>query len=147
MATAADITATIVAAINLAAGVVGAWMWRREAPGRGFWVIARAGQSSATAMAGLAAVMLVSGYDPPSGLLWLYMLLPIAVSIIAEQLRIASAQAVLDANGLEDAQAVGGLPEEDQRLVVLAIMRREMGVMALAALVIAFLALRVLGTA
>ena len=69
------------------------------------------------------------------------------VSIIAEQLRLASAQTVLDQRELEDAQAVGALPEEEQMTIVRAIMRREAGVMTIAALVIAFLALRVLGTA
>jgi len=48
---------------------------------------------------------------------------------------------------LEDAQAVGRLDERGQRSVVLAIVRREIGVMALAALVVAFLALRAYGTA
>ena len=69
------------------------------------------------------------------------------VSIIAEQLRLASAQTVLDQRDLEDAQAVAALPEEEQMTIVRAIMRREAGVMTIAALVIAFLALRVLGTA
>jgi hypothetical protein len=69
------------------------------------------------------------------------------VSFVAEQLRITATQAVLDARGLEDAQAVGELDEAGQRSVVLAIVRREMGVMAAAALVIAFLAARAWGTA
>jgi hypothetical protein len=54
---------------------------------------------------------------------------------------------VLDARGLEDAQAVGRLDEDGQRSVVLAILRREMGVMTLAAVVVVFLALRAWGTA
>ena len=146
MASAADITAIVVAAINLLAGALGGWAWRRDESSRTFWLTARAGQFAATAMAGLALVMIVSGYHPDSGLLWLYMILPVAVSIIAEQLRIASAQNVLDANDLEDAQAVGALPESEQQLIVHAIIRRETGIVALAALVIVFLALRVLGT-
>jgi hypothetical protein len=146
LATAADITAIVVAAINLLAGALGGWAWHRDESSRTFWLTARAGQFAATAMAGLALVMIVSGYHPGSGLLWLYMILPVAVSIIAEQLRIASAQNVLDANDLEDAQAVGALPEPEQQLIVHAIIRRETGIIALAALVIVFLALRVLGT-
>ena len=146
MATAADITAIVVAAINLLAGCLGGWAWHRDRSSRAFWTIARAGQFAATALAGLALIMIVSGYHPDSGLLWLYMILPVAVSVIAEQLRIASAQLVLDANDLEDAQAVGRLPESEQQLIVHAIVRRETGVIALAALVIVFLALRVLAT-
>jgi hypothetical protein len=53
-----------------------------------------------------------------------------------------SAEQVLENRELPDAQAVGALPEAEQRSVVVAIMRRELGVMALAALVVAFLSLR-----
>jgi hypothetical protein len=49
---------------------------------------------------------------------------------------------VLDARGLEGSVAVGRLPEPEQRAVVLAIVRREMGVMAASALVVTVLALR-----
>ena len=58
-----------------------------------------------------------------------------------------AAETVLDDAGLENAQAVGELDEADQRSVVLAIVRREMGVMAAGAFVVAFLALRAWGTA
>ena len=54
---------------------------------------------------------------------------------------------MLDARDLPDAQAVGELDEDRQRSVVLAIVRREIGVMTAAALVVAFLALRAWGTA
>jgi len=42
---------------------------------------------------------------------------------------------------------VGRLPEEEQRRIVIEIVRREIGVMALSALVVVFLALRAAGTA
>ena len=77
----------------------------------------------------------------------IYGLLPLAVSFIAEQLRIASAEAVLDARGFESAAAVGELPEDQQRAVVTAIVQREMGVMTLAAFVIVVLLARAAGTA
>ena len=69
------------------------------------------------------------------------------MSFVGEQLRVLSAQTVLDARGLPDAQAVGDLDADGQRSVVLAIVRREVGVMSVACLVIAFLALRAAGTA
>jgi hypothetical protein len=53
-----------------------------------------------------------------------------------------SAQVELDHRGLEDAQAVGRLPEAEQHAVVHAIIRREIGVMAAAALVVSVLAAR-----
>jgi hypothetical protein len=96
------------------------------------------------AAAGIAAAL---GHRPDDGLFWVYALTPVAVSFVAEQLRIVSAQTVLDARGLPDAQALGSRSEAEQRSVVVAILRRETGVMALAALVVCFLALRALGTA
>ena len=87
------------------------------------------------------------GFDPGDGLYWLYAVLPVAVSFVAEQLRVTAADTVLDDAGLESAQAVGELEEARQRSVVLAIVRREMGVMTAGALVVAFLALRAWGTA
>ena len=92
--------------------------------------------------AAVAGVLFAAGYEPADDLYWLYALLPVAIGLIAEQLRIASAEQVLENRELPDAQAVGALPEAEQRSVVLAIVRREIGVMALAALVVAFLALR-----
>ena len=68
--------------------------------------------------------------------------LAIVVSLIAEQLKISAATQILDARGLEDAHAVGGLPAADQRAVVLAIMRREIGAMTLSALVVTVLLAR-----
>jgi hypothetical protein len=66
---------------------------------------------------------------------------------VAEQLRVISAQTILDRRELADARAVGELPEDEQRSVVAEIMRRELGVMTLSALVVVFLALRAAGTA
>jgi hypothetical protein len=147
MADVAAVAALMTAAVNVAAGLFGAWRWWTVAPSRVFWVLARAGQAAAIALAVAAGVAAATGFDPADGLFWLYALLPVAVGFVAEQFRAASAQTVLDARGLEDAQAVGRLDEAGQRSVVLAILRRELGVMALAAIVVAFLALRAYGTA
>jgi hypothetical protein len=142
----AQIFAVLVAVTNAAAGLLGAWRWYTVEPSRAFWVLARAGQAAAILQALAAGILAVDGFKPADRLYWLYALLPVAVSFVAEQLRIASAQTVLDARGLPDAQAVGALDERGQRSVVLAIVRREMGVIAAAAVVVAFLALRALGT-
>ncbi len=147
MAQIAQLTALLVAVVNALAGGVGAWRWWTVDPSRVFWVLCRAGQAAAIAEALLAGVLAVLGFVPADGLFWLYALLPVAVSFVAEQFRLTAAQAVLDARGLEDAQAVGRLDEPGQRSVVTAIVRREMGTMAAAALVIAFLCLRAAGTA
>jgi hypothetical protein len=141
------VAALVVAAVNGAAGLLGAWRWWRVEPSRPFWVLCRAGQVAAALQAAVAGVLAATGFHPDDGLYWLYAVLPLAVSFVAEQLRVTAAQAVLDARELEDAQAVGTLDEASQRSVVLAIVRREMGTMAASCLVVAFLALRAAGTA
>jgi hypothetical protein len=146
MRDAAAAAALIATALNAVAGVYGGWRWWTVAPSRVFWVLARTGQAAAGVLALVVGIAAVTGFQPDDGLFWLYALLPLAVGFVAEQLRAASAQTVLDARGLEDAQAVGRLDEDGQRSVVLAILRRELGVMALASIVVAFLALRAYGT-
>ena len=142
MAHVAEVVALVTAVTNLVAGAFGAWRWWLVEPSRAFWVLCRAGQALAVVQAAVAGVLAALGFDPAAGLYWLYALLPVAVSFVAEQLRVTAAEAVLDARGLEDAKAVGELDEAAQRSVVLAIVRREMGVMALAAIVMVGLELR-----
>jgi hypothetical protein len=144
---AAAFAALAVAALNGVAAAFGGWKWWVVSPSRAFWVLVRSGQVAAVALAAVAGVLAVRGFDPADGLFWLYALLPVAVGFVAEQFRATSAQTVLDARDLEDAAAVGRLDEDGQRSVVLAIVRREMGIVALGALVVAFLALRAYGTA
>jgi hypothetical protein len=143
---AAALAALGVAALNAGAGLFGAWRWWTVSPSRAFWIAARAGQAAAIGLAVLAGVLALLGYEPGDGLFWLYALLPVAVAFVAEQFRVTSAETVLDARGLDDAAAVGRLDEPGQRSVVLAILRRELGVVALGAGVVAFLALRAYGT-
>src|SRR5580765_5241204 len=121
----AEVFALVTAVTNGLAAAFGAWRWWTVSPSRTFWILCRAGQASAIALATVAGVLAVLGFDPSDGLFWLYALLPVAVSFVAEQLRALAAQAVLDARELEDAQAVGRLDEHGQRSVVLAIVRRE----------------------
>ena len=142
METIATTTALLVAVLNGVAAVVGGALWWRVEPRQWVWPLVRAGQAAAVLLALVAGVAFVSGARPDEGLFWLYAVLPTAISFFAEQFRVLAAQTVLDARGLESAQAVGALPEREQRSVVLQIVRRELGVMALAAGVLAFLALR-----
>lgn len=138
----AQVIALVVGGLNLLAGAVAGALWWRVEPRSWAWAPIRVGQAAAVAQAVAAGVFAVGGMKPGDGLYWLYALLPVAVSFVAEQLRLLAAQVVLDARGLEDAQAVGRLDPDDQRSIVLQIVRRELGVMAAAALVIAFLAWR-----
>jgi hypothetical protein len=140
--TIATITALTAAVLNGAAALVAGALWWRVDPRRIGWVLIRIGQGGSIALAAFALVAYAAGSRPDEALFWLYAVLPVAISIFAEQFRLLSAQTVLDARGLEDAQAVGRLPEAEQRSVVLQIVRRELGVMAVAAGVNGFLALR-----
>jgi hypothetical protein len=138
----AVVAALAAGGVNVLAALLGAWRWWQVEPSRAFWVLARTGQVAAVLLAVVAGVLALQGLEPADGLFWLYAVLPVAVGFFAEQLRLAAAATVLDQRGLEDAQAVGRLPERQQRSVVLAIVRREMGVATLAAATVAFLALR-----
>jgi hypothetical protein len=71
---------------------------------------------------------------------------PIAVSFVAEQLRIASAQMVMDARGFESAAEIGKLDPGEQRVIVMTIVQRELGVMVLAAIIMTVLLARAAGT-
>jgi hypothetical protein len=140
--TIAEIAAWAAFAVNGLAGAFAGRRWWQVRPTDAAWPLLRAGQLVAVAQALVAGGLFVAGYSPRDGLYWLYALLPVAIGLIAEQLRIAAAEQVLENRGLPDAQAVGALPEPEQRSVVLAIVRREVGVIALAAGVVALLSLR-----
>jgi hypothetical protein len=138
--------AWVVTVVNGVAGLVGAVAWWQVRDSRPFWRLVRAGQAVAIAQAVVAGVLAALGFDPDDGLYWLYALLPVAIGFFAEQLRIVAAEQVLERLGLEGAAAVRSLPEERQRSVVVSILRRETGVMTLAALVVCFLAARAIET-
>jgi hypothetical protein len=144
--------ALVLAGLNAVSGLLGAWLWfsggpSRSASGRAFWVLLRVGQGAAVLFALAVGVLAAAGTYSSDRLFYLYALLPLAVGFVAEQLRVASAQTILDQRGLRDARAVGSLPERDQHAIVASIVRREIGVMTLSALVVVFLALRAAGTA
>ncbi|MCW3011799.1 MAG: hypothetical protein JWO90_2203 [Solirubrobacterales bacterium] len=140
------VLALLTAAVNLGVGLYGVLRWYRVEATRRFWPALRAAQAVAIVFALYGTVLVTLGDGPDDGLFLLYCALPVAVNVVAEQLRIASAETVLDQRGLEDAASLGGRPEDEQRSVVRQIMRRELGVMATATLVVAFLALRAAGT-
>jgi hypothetical protein len=142
-----EVLAAVLAALSVLAALCGGWAWWQVHEVRAFWVLLRGAQAAAIVLAAAAGVAAALGHRPDSGLFWIYALVPVAVGFVAEQLRIVSAQTVLDARGIDDARALGRRPAAEQRSVVVAILRRETGVMALAAVVICFLALRALGTA
>lgn len=123
------------------AAVWGGWCWWRWRTSDWFWRLLRAAQAVVVVEAAWGGVLLAMGRKD-AGLHTIYGLLPIAVSFIGEQLRISAAQMVLDQRGLASPAAVGELEASEQREIVRAIIRREIGVMALAAGVMVVLLVR-----
>lgn len=140
-----------VAALNVVPALLGAAVFYRghveRSWGRAFWLALRIGQGSALALAIAVGSLAAAGNYSSEHLFYLYALLPLAVAFIAEQLRVTSAQTILDQRDLEGREAVAALPEADQHALVATIMRRELGVMAVSAFVVVFLALRAASTA
>jgi hypothetical protein len=131
-------------AVNGIAGVYGAWAWWRERHAPGFWPLLRIGQALVMVEAVDGAVLLVMGKDLPQ-LHLIYGLVPLGVSFVAEQLRLAAADTVLGQRGLEGRADVERLSAAEQRELVRVIVRREMGVMAASAVVVALLGVRAAG--
>jgi hypothetical protein len=111
-----------------------------------FWRLLRVAQAVLVLQVALGGILVLIGHKP-KGLHVLYGVLPLLISLVAESLRASSAQTVLDARGFESAKAVGKRPPEEQLAVVIAILRREFGLIAIAALVIVVLLLRAAQTA
>jgi hypothetical protein len=131
--------------LNAIAGFWGAWLWHRAQASLWFWRVLRTAQAVVVVQVALGGILVITGHKPP-GLHVVYGLLPILVTFVAEQLRIASAEMVLGTRGFESAAEIGELPADEQRSVVVAILQREVGVMALAALVIVVLLARAAAT-
>ena len=131
-------------AVNAVAGLYGAWAWWRERHAPAFWPLLRIGQALVMVEALDGAILLAMGRDLPE-LHLIYGLVPIGVSFVAEQLRLVAADTELGRRGLEGRADVEALPEAEQRALVEAILRREMGVMAASALVVAVLGVRAAG--
>jgi hypothetical protein len=135
---------TALIAVNAVAGLYGAFAWWRHANAPGFWPLLRVGQALVLVEALDGAILLLEGKDlPPLHLI--YGLVPLAVSFVAEQLRLTAAETVLQQRDLEGRADVEKLPPAEQHELVRVILRREMGVMAASAVVVALLGVRAAG--
>lgn len=125
-----------VVVLNLIAGAWGGYSWLAERPSAGFWYALRSAQVAVVVQAALGGILVLLGREAAEGLHYVYGLLPLLVSFLAEGARTAAAVQILGDTDFE------ALPEERQRSVALAILRRETGIMAVSAGVIFFLSLR-----
>jgi hypothetical protein len=131
-------------AVNALAGLWGGVQWWRGETSRVFWPLLRVGQALVAIEAVDGGILVLQGKELPS-LHLIYGLVPLGVSFFAEQLRLVSADQVLQQRGLEGRADVERLASDDQHALVRAILRREMGVMAASAGVVALLGVRAAG--
>ena len=127
-------------ALNAAAGLVGGIAWYRNRPSIPFWYLLRAAQVAVFLQALLGGLLVVTNHEPEDSLHYLYGILPLFVSFIAEGARADAAQREV---GDLDPES---LTPDEQESLALAIVRREMGIMAVSCGVIFFLGLRAAGT-
>jgi hypothetical protein len=125
-----------VIASNLVAGVWGGVAWLRSVPTVGFWYALRTAQVAVVLQVALGAILLLSGREASSGLHYLYGVLPLGISLLAEGARAGAAERELEGLDFES------LPKSRQQAIALEIVRRETGIMAVSALVILGLAIR-----
>ncbi len=122
--------------LNLAAGAIGGVAWYRNQASIPFWYLLRIAQVSVFLQALLGGLLVLTNHEAAEDLHYLYGILPLVVSFIAEGARTGAAQRELGEVDFET------LSPETQQSVALQIVRREMGIMAVSCGVIFFLALR-----
>ncbi len=125
---------------NLAAGVVGAIAWLRREPSVPFWYLLRVAQAAVVLQILLGTILLLLGHEAPDDLHYVYGVLPLLVTLLAEAARAGAAERELEGIDFD------ALPKDRQHRFALAIVRRETGIMAVSALVVFALALRAAGT-
>jgi len=145
MGSAYFIVIAVAAAMNLIAGIWGAALWlRRSVSIDGnlgtvlFWYLLRAAQAASVIAVLFCLVLYIWGREPDSAIHYLYVVLPLVISLIAEVIRAGAA--IHETRGID----VAALPAERQMRMALAILRRETGIMASSSLICAFLLLRAL---
>jgi len=124
-------------ALNLVAGTWGGVAWVANRASVWFWYLLRAAQVSIVAQVLLGAALLVAGREAVDGWHYMYGTAPLLVNLLAEGMRAGAAQRELP----EDVD-FEALPAGEQRTIALRIVRREMGIMTFASLLIVAFAIR-----
>jgi len=127
-------------ALNLLAAAWGGVAWLRDRASIAFWYMLRAAQVSVFVQVMLGALLVMTGHEAADGLHYVYGVLPLPVSLLAEAARTGAAEREIGDLEFET------LPADRQRTIALAIVRHEMGIMTVSCIVIFFLALRAAGT-
>ena len=82
---------TLVILLNLAAGVIGGWAWWKLRASVPFWYLLRSAQVAVFIQAALGALLLVTDHSAKENLHYLYGILPLVISFIAEGARLGAA--------------------------------------------------------
>jgi hypothetical protein len=130
------VTGVAVMALNLVAGVWGATAWIARRASVSFWYLLRAAQVSVIVQVGLGSLLLISGREAADAIHYMYGVFPLGVNLFAEGMRVGAAQREVGDVDFES------LAAGEQRAIALRIVRREMGVMTMAALLIVAFAVR-----
>ena len=123
--------------LNLAVGLWGLTAAALNRTPVSFWYFLRAAQVSVVLQGLLGALLLVAGHEPKDAIHYMYGTAPLLVNLFAEGMRTGAAQRELP----EDV-AFEGLPADEQRTIALRIVRREMMIMSIAALLVFAFAFR-----
>ena len=126
-----------VLAANLLAGAWGGIAWLRREPSVVFWYLLRVAQAVVVLQVALGLLLLAQDRRPADELHYLYGIAPLVVALVSEAMRVGAAQ-----RELADVEDVEALDRREQALIARRVVRREMGVMAVGALLIVTLALR-----
>lgn len=127
----------VVLASNALAGTWGGVAWLRRSPSTVFWYLLRVAQAVVVLQVAVGLALLLSGRESPDGLHFVYGIAPLVVALVSEGMRVGAAQRELD-----DVPDLDALERHEQVLVARRVVRREMGIMAVGALLIVSLALR-----
>ena len=133
--------ALAVLAANLLAGGWGAVAWLRREPSVAFWYLLRIAQVLVVVQVVVGLLLVGSGRSAPDALHVVYGTAPLVVALVSEAMRVGAAQRELAEVGDIDA-----LERTEQAVIARRVVRREMGIMAVGALLIVTLALRAAGT-
>lgn len=131
------VTGIVMMALNLVAGLWGAAAWASSRASVSFWYVLRAAQVSVIVQVLLGALLLVAGREATDAIHYMYGTAPLVVNLFAEGMRAGAAHRELP----EDVE-FETLPAGEQRAIALRIVRREMGIMTIACLLIVAFAVR-----
>ena len=123
--------------LNLFVGLWGAAAWLARRTPVSFWYVLRGAQGTVVVQVLLGAILLISGKEAKDAIHYMYGIGPLVVNLFAEGMRTGAAQREVP----EDVE-FDTLPADEQRTIALRIVRREMGIMAIACLLIVAFAVR-----